>query len=110
MKKTAFAATLLLLVLAGLIGFTMNSSTTPKYTGSFKWTHVVIGEDARAGGTRYEVFESIEKMTKIFTLQPGDECFYLRGKEWEWHDGKDPAFSLIPILCPNKGGGWGMPP
>ena len=89
----------------GLISF----SSSPRYEGPFNWNRVVIGQNANLGGTDSKVFESIEMMKTIFSLQAGDECFYLNSKEWIWRDQKDPFFSLVPIFCPKKGGGWAMP-
>lgn len=84
--------------------------STPKYTGDFKWVRVVVGNLGRAQGAETKVFGSLDTLREIFSLRAGDECFYLTGEEWVWRDKKDPAFSLVPIFCPTKGGGWAMPP
>lgn len=82
----------------------------PKYQGAFNWTRVIIEHNEDLDWTNSSVFKSIEKMDKIFSLQMGDECFYLNDEEWIWHDKKDPVLTLVPIFCPKKGGGWAIPP
>lgn len=109
MKKILFI--LLLLVAAIFGGVVMIFSSTPKYIGEFKWIRVVVvGDPRKSQGVETKVFGSIDKLHEIFSLSAGDECFYLTGEEWVWRDKKDPAFSLVPIFCPTKGGGWAMPP
>ena len=86
-------------------------SSTPKYIGEFKWVRVVVASDpSKSRGVETKVFGSVDKLHEIFSLSVGDECFYLTGEEWIWRDKKDPGFSLVPVFCPMKGGGWAMPP
>jgi hypothetical protein len=106
-----FIAALLIIaavvVVGGLVFF---RSSPPSYQGPFNWTRVVVPAHGTSEGTEYEVFESIKQFKKLFSLEPGDECFYLTGEEWTWRDTKDVGFSLVPIFCPKKGGGWAVPP
>jgi len=105
------SGSLLFLFATILSGGFMSFSSSPRYKGPFNWNRVVIGQNASLGGTDFEVFESVkkEKMDKVFSLQAGDECFYLKSEELTWRDKKDPSFLMVPIFCPKKGGGWAMP-
>ena len=106
MKKFSTA---IIFGLAVAFGACMLSFSPPEYQGSFKWVRTEI-EGSELRKINPEVFDSLEKMNKIFSLEAGDECFFLLDKEWIWRDKKDPAFLLAPVFCPEKGGGWAMPP
>lgn len=106
-KVVAALIVVVILIFAGLYGVRFRS---PTYVGEFKWVRVVVGDRVESQGVESKVFHSIEKPSEIFSLNAGDECFYLSGEEWVWRDKKDPAFSLAPVFCPKKGGGWAVPP
>lgn len=84
------------------------SKNFPRFQGSFHWNKMEIRNSGASDASDLAVYESIEKMTKIFQLETGDECYFLVAEEWIWRDAKDPAFALAPVFCPEKGGGWAM--
>jgi hypothetical protein len=107
MNKNIITAPILIIFALSLIVFFLASKPN-NFTGKFKWQKFHIPENLAPGHTNSEVYESIENMKKIFDLEVSDECHYLAGDEWTWKDRKDPASSLVPIFCWNKGGGWAM--
>ncbi|MGF6525702.1 hypothetical protein [Variovorax sp. PvP013] len=106
-RKTVIA---IFCVVAIILLFHTMSKNSPRFQGSFHWKKMEIRKSGASNASDLAVYESIEKMIKIFQLEVGDECYFLEEEEWIWRDAKDPVFALAPVFCPKKGGGWAMLP
>ena len=100
------------ILLAFIVFFLLrgNSSNHPYFDGPFHWSRMEIKTARTSRASAFPVYESIEKMTEVFKMEVGDECYFLRDEGWRWRDTKDLAFALAPVFCPKKGGGWAMLP
>lgn len=108
--KLGKTATAIFCFAAIIFIFHTMSKNSPRFQGSFHWNKMEIKNSGVSDASDFAVYESIERMTKIFQLETGDECYFLKEEEWIWRDAKDPAFALVPVFCPKKGGGWAMLP
>ena len=99
-----FGRTLVAILLLTLATFFLYQISTnlPRFQGQFHWEKVEIMMSAAPGSSDLEVYESIRNMTKVFQLEPGDECYFLTEEDWIWRDIKDPAFALAPVFARKK--------
>jgi hypothetical protein len=102
MKKFSVAAVVLILLI--IMGFFFFGSGPEKKPFNGAYAHITHGP--QQGDMSFDVFATAVGGRKIFTLDQGDECFFLTDKEWSFMDAKDGSI-YVPVFCPRKGGGWG---
>lgn len=105
MKKIYVAAIAFILLI--IMGFSFFSAKPNPGAKAFNGTFAHITRSAKQGDMSFDVYSTASGGSKIFTLDQGDECFFLTDKEWAFMDASDGSV-YVPVFCPRKGAGWGF--